>query len=311
MLIAAGRPEIVRTPAALLVVLALRGAASAQDLEPRRWTHLPVGTNVVGVAYAYTRGEIFFDPLLEIQDGSVESHLAAASFVHAFDLFGATGRLDVIAPWQHAHWEGLLSGAPASRTKEGFDDPWVRLSVGFAGAPALRGREFVEHQRAHAVRTVVGAALGVRLPLGEYDPERLLNIGQNRFTFVPQLGAVHTRGAWSFELTGSAFLYTKNDDFFGGSTLEQDPLWLLQTHVVHSFANHWWLAGGAGYGHGGASEVNGVTKDDERSNLLVGASVGMPIGTSQGLKLVWLHSDALEDVGSDTDSLVLAWTLRL
>lgn len=293
-----------------LLVLALPAAAGAQDLEPRRWTHLPVGSTVAGAAYAFTQGDVFFDPLLEISDGSLESHVVAASVVHVFDLLGATGRLDVIAPWQHAHWEGLLSGAPASRTDEGFDDPWVRLSVGFAGAPALRGQDFAAYQRAHPVRTVAGAALGVRLPLGEYDEDRLLNIGKNRFTFVPQLGAVHTRGPWSFELTGSAFLFTRNDEFFGGNTLEQDPLWLAQGHVVRSFANQWWLAGGLGYGIGGTSEVNGVSNDDERENLLAGASLGMPISASQSLKLAYLRSDALEDIGSDTDSLVLAWTLR-
>ena len=30
----------------------------AQDIEPRRWTSLPLGTQIVGVAYGYTDGDI-------------------------------------------------------------------------------------------------------------------------------------------------------------------------------------------------------------------------------------------------------------
>jgi hypothetical protein len=41
----------------VLCILAL--PCSAQDIEPRRWSHLPLGGNFAGVAYAYTEGDIF------------------------------------------------------------------------------------------------------------------------------------------------------------------------------------------------------------------------------------------------------------
>ena len=31
----------------------------AQDIEPRRWSHLPIGGNFGGAGYAYTTGEIY------------------------------------------------------------------------------------------------------------------------------------------------------------------------------------------------------------------------------------------------------------
>ena len=94
-------------------------------------------------------------------------------------------------------------------------DPRLRLSVNFIGAPALRGKEFQAYRASHSINTVVGAALAVTLPLGEYEQEKLLNLGENRFIIRPQLGFVHTRGRWSYELTGSVFLYTDNDEFLG------------------------------------------------------------------------------------------------
>ena len=43
----------------LLVSPGLSEQVNAQDLEPRRWSHLPSGLNIVGVGYVYTQADIF------------------------------------------------------------------------------------------------------------------------------------------------------------------------------------------------------------------------------------------------------------
>jgi len=43
------------------------------------------------------------------------------------------------------------------------------------------------------VETVVGTALMVHLPAGDYMDDKLINLGTNRFTFRPQLVAVKAR----------------------------------------------------------------------------------------------------------------------
>lgn len=189
-----------------LTLLCASSAAFGQDVEPRRWAHLPVDSNLVGLAYAHTRGDVAFDPVLDISEASVDSDLLVASFLHTFAVGDRTGRLDVIVPVQSTTWEGLLAGTPASKSLTGLSDPWLRLSLNLLGAPALKGVEYMQYRGAHPVETVVGVALGVGLPLGEYDSAQLLNLGSNRFTFRPQVGVVHTRGPWSFELTGSTYL---------------------------------------------------------------------------------------------------------
>jgi hypothetical protein len=42
--------------------------AISQDIEARRWTPLPVGTNIVGLGHIHADGEIFFDPVIKIED---------------------------------------------------------------------------------------------------------------------------------------------------------------------------------------------------------------------------------------------------
>jgi len=193
-------------------LLVIAGGVAADDVEPRRWTPLPVGTTVAGIAVIKGKGNIALDPVLQIEDGTIEQTTAVLSAVHAFDLLGKQARIDVRVPYQDARWEGLLAGLPRRRDARGFADPRLRLSVNLLGPPALGADEFQAYRAAHPVDTVVGAAVAATLPLGRYDDERALNLGDNRYSITPQLGVVHTRGAWSYELTGSADFFTDNDE---------------------------------------------------------------------------------------------------
>ncbi|MCA8978847.1 MAG: transporter [Planctomycetes bacterium] len=206
--------------------------------------------------------------MLEIEAAEVRSHRVVAAFSYWFEAFDQSARVDVFLPFDNARWDGLLSGSPASVTRQALEDPCVRLSMNLYGAPPLDQEAFAKHYANRSSSTVAGVALGVMLPLRQYDGQKLLNIGQNRFVFRPQAGVVHTRRAWSYELTGSSFLYTVNDEFFGGNQLEQAPLNALQGHVVRSFPNRWWVSVRGGYSKGGETTVNGIAKDDDRSYVL-------------------------------------------
>lgn len=297
-------------PAVVALLVASGAVAVAQDLEPRRWTHLPVDTNVVGLGYLFTQGDIQFDPALRIQDAEVEQHTLLASYTRYFALFDTTARVDVRVPYQSGEWRGLLDGAPAAVERDGFADPIVRLSANLAGAPALRGADFASFQREHEVNTTFGAAVELRLPLGEYKEDKLINLGQNRFVIAPQVGVLHTRGPWSYELTGTVSCFTDNDEFFGDNTLEQDPLFALQAHVVRVFDEGWWLSAGAGYGWAGETAINDVDQNDEKRNLLVGGSFGFRLGASQGLRIAYLHADPRNDTGTESDNVLVMWSLR-
>ena len=298
-----------RVGAALAGIL-FAGLCAAQDIEPRRWTPLPVGMNVLGAGIVYTEGDIAFDPVLELEDVTVEQTMAVVTYQHAFGLLGKSARIDVRLPYKDAQWEGLQRGVPGTADRRGPGDPRLRLSVNFIGAPALKGKAYQTFRASHPVNTVAGAAISVTLPYGDYNNERLLNIGENRLVFRPQLGVVHTRGHWSYELTGSVFLFGDNDKFYFDSTREQDPLYALQAHLVYTSPRHWWVSLGAAHARGGESTINGVNKDDKRRDRLFGISAGIPVGSSAGLKLAYVGSRTSEDVGKDTDNIALAYSIR-
>jgi len=275
--------------------------AHGQDLEPRRWTPLPPGLNVVGVGVVGTTGEVLFDPALQVEDASVDAATVAVSYVRSFRLAGTIARADVLLPWQHIRWNGLLQGQPASVTRVGLADPTLRLSMILAGGAASPSMP----------HTVLGAAFAVTLPLGEYFGDKLLNVGQNRFIFRPQLGVVHSRGPWSYEVTANAYLFTDNKDFFGGGTREQDPLYSFEAHIIRAFRKpgHW-VALSVGFGGYGRTIVDAVPVDDSQRLFLSALSYGIPLGKTQGLKLAWLHNRTNTAKGTNTDSFAIGWSTR-
>jgi len=284
--------------------------ASAQDMEPRRWSHLPVGTNAAGVSYVYSTGEILIDPELRIENAQVEMNTFVAAYSRYFSVEGATARLDVQLPVALGHWKGLVNGVPQSISREGLADPRLRLSVIFLGAPALEEEAFRDYLKNHETRTLAGLGLAVRVPLGQYMDDKLINLGENRFGFEPQLGAVHIEGPWSFELTGSAFLYTQNNDFFNGGTLRQDPLYAVQAHVVRTFDGGFWVSAGAAYGWAGDSQINGVDKDDARSNLLYGITTGFSLPPVHAFRLGYFRRETLNNLGLKSHNVLATWSMR-
>ena len=286
------------------------GIAVAQDVEPRRWTPFPVGTNVLSLGYAYGEGDIFLDPVTRIDDADFRMHSAIASYVRAFGFSGKTARVDLQVPYRFGHWEGRVDGSDQSVRRQGFGDPRIRLSVNLVGPPAMDRQQFRDYLERNPVYTIVGLGVAVRVPLGEYEKDKLINLGENRFVTRPQFGVLHQRGPWSYELTASAFFFTTNDELFNGMRRTQEPIYAAQMHVVRTFGAGWWASAGAAYGWGGENEIDGLASDDETGSLLFGASLGCPISRSQSIALRYIGERTREDTGSDNDSLALTWSIR-
>jgi hypothetical protein len=276
--------------------------ATAQDLEPRRWTVFPAGLNVGGAGYARLEGDVSFNPVLQIEDATVSGQALAISYVRSFNIGDKVARLDILLPWANMRWTGLLDGVPATASRVGLSDPNIRLSIILAGD---------KPDKLATSNTVIGAAIAVSVPFGEYLDDKLLNLGSNRVFVRPQMGVLHTRGNWSYELTGSIFLFGDNDDFYGGSKLEQDALFAVQTHLIYAFNKPgYWAALSAGYGWDGQSTVDGNKVDDSRRLFLSALALGAPIGQRQGIKFAYIRTRTNSNTGSDVDSLSLGWSYR-
>lgn len=278
-----------------------------QDLEPRRWSTLPLGTNVVAAGYLYTNGEISFDPVLEAEEVDMNLSTFVLSYVRPFKVFHNNFRIDIQLPYVNATWNGIVSGTPAQVKRNGIADPRVRLSYNIMGPPSNSGKEYVSYIKANPVYTTIGMSLAIRLPFGNYLEDKLLNIGSNRITFRPQIGMVHTWNKWSYEITGSAFIFGANNEFFNGNNRTQKPMLAIQSHLNYQFSSTIWSSLGLAYGGGGITSVNDNSKDDLREDILFGYSIGVKLKAQSSLKLSYLYSATQQTLGNKLNTFALIW----
>ena len=152
---------------ALCVLLTSAPSVRAQSIEPRSYSNAPVGVNFLIGGYAYTRGGISFDPSLPIIDPKLKTSSAVAAYARTLDLWGTSGKFDVIVPYTWLSGSATYQGAPVQREVNGFGDPLLRLSVNFYGAPALTLPEFRVRARPHRRRKP--ASVGARGPVRRHQ----------------------------------------------------------------------------------------------------------------------------------------------
>ena len=296
-----------RALTALFVLAWLLAASSAraQDIEPRQYANTPVGINFLISGYAYTQGGLAFDSALPVTRPDLDTNSAVLGFARSLDFWGRSGKVDFVAPYTWLSGSAQLNGEPVSRTVSGFSDPRFRLSVNLYGAPSLTMTEFPAfHQD-----LIVGAALQVSVPWGQYDDTRLVNIGTNRWFFKPSLGVSKAVGPWILEGTAAVTFYTDNNDFFRGQTREQDPLYGAEAHVIRSFSRGVWGSLDATYFTGGSTTIDGTAKRDLQRNWRFGATLAIPVNKRNSVKL-YGSSGVAARTGNDYDLLGVAWQYR-
>ena len=92
---------MMRVAAAFLIAVFAPALCSAQDLTPRAYLVLPVESNAVIVTYAFSDGELLFDPTVPIEDAVGTIHAPVASYFYAFDFFGRSANITGSVPYLH------------------------------------------------------------------------------------------------------------------------------------------------------------------------------------------------------------------
>lgn len=284
----------------------LAATAQAQDLEPRAYVNTPVGMNFFIAGHAYFDGDMAFDPAISIADAHYHMNTEVVAYARALDVFGNSGKFDVILPYSRLSGSALqANGQIRYRDVSGYNDPLFRFSVNFFGAPALSLKEFGSYKQ----DLLMGASLQVSAPLGQYDNTKLVNLGTNRWSFKPQFGISQAWDRWSVEVAPGVTFFTANNDFNRGGTLEQAPLYSLQTHVVHSFDNGVWLALDGTWYSGGRTTINGIEKDNLQSNTRAGLTLAVPVDRHHSVKF-YASSGTSTRTGTEFTAYGVAWQYR-
>jgi hypothetical protein len=277
----------------------------SQDLEPRAYTNIPVGINFILAGYAYSSGGVLFDPAVPLDNAHIKIDGTVFAYARSIKVGHMSGKIDMILPYAWLSGTADFQGQTVSRFVTGLGDPRVRMSVNFIGAPALTLSEFKDYKQ----NLVVGASFQMYLPFGQYDPDRLVNIGTNRYSFKPELGISKTLGHFQLELTGGASFYTVNNKFYQGKTRSQDPIGSLQGHVEYNFKRGAWAAIDGTYYWGGSSTLDGNKGDDLQKNTRLGCTMALPLNRHHSLKLYY-STGVSTRTGSDFDLIGALWQYR-
>jgi hypothetical protein len=276
-----------------------------QSLEPRAYANAPVGLNFLIGAYGYSFGGVTVDSAIPVEDFEITSHVAALGYVRALNILGRSGSLGVVVPYAWVSAQATVVGQERDRDVSGPGDPIFRFVVNLYGAPALSLSEFANYRQ----DTIIGVSLQASAPLGQYDDDKLVNVGTNRWSIKPELGISKALGPATLELASGVTFFTDNDDFLGGHTREQEPLYSVQGHLIYNFPRGIWAALNATYYMGGRTTVDGEENDDRQSAARVGLTLALPVDRYNSVKLT-ASTGTFARVGSSFTTFGVAWQVR-
>ncbi len=259
------RKEERRVRLATLVVFILIFPTLALGGVPPRfyWKSLS-GTNAVPVIYQTMSGNV--NPLDPAQIPSPNVNFSAeitvAGFAKLLPVFDRAAMLAVLVPMGRVTTTATAGLVTVTDTVGGYGDPLIEFDINLIGPDPINGLpDFLRYEPGFSLDLLID--LGI--PIGEYDKNESLNIGQNRFYTRIGTPIVWQIGPWvpgwrtTLEFLPNVYFYGDNDEYLGSGTLETEPLYGLETHFTTDFTEHFWGSLDLVNTNGGKSTINGVT----------------------------------------------------
>jgi len=278
-------------------------AAFAQGEGPRVYFPTPEGKNQVTVFYMGVDGNQTVDGDIIVPEADISVDTALVQFTAVREIFGQPGAFLLFVPVGEVRGELRLGGGDGFETKtSGFGDVLVGMVVGLAGTPSLTREEYVAYKPDYQV----GVLGRVTIPTGDYDSERTLNYGGNRWITEIGLPATFFIGEslldpnlMTIEFNPVLTLFGDNNDPTSGDVLEQDPLFSADLHLTRSFSPALWGSLDAQYSLGGETKIDGVDQGNGQEALSLGATLGLNLSSSLSTQVSLGQTVARNDDGAD------------
>jgi hypothetical protein len=274
----------------------------SQELEARAYAPNPVGARFLLVSYAHSDGDVLLDAASPIEDFEIRSDSLATGLGGTFELASRVASLGIVVPYVDGTATGRVNGVADRADREGFGDLRLRFTMSLLPGSALSPADFA---RTPPDRTM-GISIVVNAPTGQYDGDKLINLGTNRWAFRPEFGGSRRFGRWNLDGSLGVWLFADNQDFFGGKVRSQDPLPTLQAHLSYTFAPRLWLGASGTWYTGGTTSVDGVSDRNRQDNSRAGLTLAVPVGKQNSIKLAW-SKGVTARFGGDLETYSVSW----
>jgi len=242
-------------------------ALYAQFTDPRTYVVAPVGISQLEVDYAHAEADASIDTSLEVVGAHFEQNEAAVSYAHNFGMLGQLAWVKVDVPF--ASVNGSLAGSNISGSTSGAGDSSLQFTTLIKGGKALSEAEFATYEPI----TTLALSVTVTAPTGEYDADKLLNLGSHRWSFKPEFALSYPFGPeqrWELDAYINVYFFTDNTAYKGVEVLRQEPLPGVEGHISYDFTPRLWASLDLRYGFRGETLVDGVNQNDAQESLIAG-----------------------------------------
>ena len=226
-----------------------------------------------------------FDPGHTVTPGaSFDGTLAMFGYARTYTLWERSAMAAIIFPMGRVSGEVTAGGRTVTQSANGFGDPMLEFDINLIGPKAQKNiPDVLRYEPGFSVDLLADLAL----PIGEYNSDQQLNIGQNRwygrvgFPITWQLGPWVPGRRTTLEFLPAVWMFGDNTDYVG-QTLKTDALFQLDAHLSRDFTEHFWGAVDASWYNGGRATINGV-QGEKLNNVGVGLTLGYAINDNLNL----------------------------
>lgn len=259
-----------------LVLVALRSPDQlyAQFTDPRTYGNAPVGVNQLKLAYSYARTDASIDTSLIVAGPEFNLNQGTLEYARYFGFFHRVAWVKASVPL--AGLNGSVTGTNIRGSSTGTGDSSYELAMLVKGGPAISVTQFENYRPT----TSVGVSLIISPPTGQYDANKVLNLGSNRWSFKPEIGISHPFGhkqEWVIDVYSNAYFYNDNTSYHGVKILQQQALPGLEGHFSYSCTLNLWVSLDTRYSFRGNTIVNGTDQNDPQRNFTLGSELNVSI----------------------------------
>ncbi|TDY98202.1 UNVERIFIED_ORG: hypothetical protein DFO49_0502 [Herbaspirillum seropedicae] len=241
--------KTITASTSLLASLAVIHPANALEVTAGDYEAFPAGSDIAMLYYQWADRSQTYSHGNQISGNTgLTSNVALARYIHVVKLSdNAVLDPQFILPFGRLSTSGDLS---ALGNASGAGDLIL-------GAPV----KFILDQ---GTRDVFAIGPYVYLPTGQYDNNKFINLGENRWKGLLQLAYIrHLAPQWALDVVGDATVFGDNTDYTPAhAILKQAPRYEIQAHLRYNILPATALSVGVGNVQGGETELNGVKQGD-------------------------------------------------
>ncbi|MEO5333432.1 MAG: transporter [Magnetococcus sp. YQC-5] len=260
----------------------LQSATGLADNDPLDYTQYPAGTNAFVLYYEHAWGhDMYANGRRTATDYAYKLNVIAAKLATYRELGGRLYIFEVGVPFVAADLEQASTG--------------LNLGASSVGDPLFLAAFWPYTNKEAGVQW--GVSGWVTLPLGEYDRNKPMNIGNNRWVFKPETNLTFTPvPGLALEATAAVEMFTDNDSFTAANrTLSRDPLLTLEGHISKQVTSELNLSLDYFFHGGGETFVDEVGRNDAREDHALQTTVAFPLGQDYFLRLLYRNDFDVEN----------------